>query len=764
MSNASDANLNGSSGKLSKLVPIDETALAPRDLYSPSGRYPMFDEPKDLAATIKEYLRILNRRKWVVLSCAAVVLALGTARTLMMTPLYTSTVRIQIDRNVAKIVDGGSVTPVEGSDNEFLRTQYELLQSRNLAERVASSADLASDQDFFSPQGFSFLGFIRGLLSGGGQKPPTTPDRSELTQAAANILMDSTTVRPVPGSRLVDISYRDPNPARAQRIANAYAEAFVASNLDKRFEANAYAKTFLEDQLKQLKARTEDSEKALIEFGEKEKILELNDKSSIVESNLAAANTALGNLIAERTKNEQLWKQVEEVKGFELPQLLSNRVIDGLRSKRNELETEYKEKLETFKPQYPAMIQLQNRISEIDRQLATEVKTVRGALKAAYESSLSQENETKERIEELKTEALDLQKRSIQYNTFKREVETNRGLYNNLLQRFKEVDVAGGVGANNIFIVDRAQVPNTPTSPQVMRSILLALFLGLGAGVGLAVLMDALDDLIVSIEDVEQFAGTSTLGIIPKVKDGSAELELADPRSALSEAYRSLCTSLQFTTDHGLPRSLAITSGGPGEGKSLTSIAIASHFARMGLKVLLIDADMRNSSIHKKLHLDNSVGLSNYLTGACTPPEAIQKSDLPNLAIMSSGTLPPNAADLLAGARLASLMSSALDVFDLVVLDGPPVLGLADAVLLSSAAEATVFVIGAGVARKASVSGALKRLEYSKSPLIGSVLTKFDAKSAGYGYGYGRYGGYSYNYTYSYGSQSQVTDHSKRLQ
>ncbi len=724
----------------------------------------MFDEPKDLAATIKEYLRILNRRKWVVLSCAAVVLALGTARTLMMTPLYTSTVRIQIDRNVAKIVDGGSVTPVEGSDNEFLRTQYELLQSRNLAERVASSADLASDQDFFSPQGFSFLGFIRGLLSGGGQKPPTTPDRSELTQAAANILMDSTTVRPVPGSRLVDISYRDPNPARAQRIANAYAEAFVASNLDKRFEANAYAKTFLEDQLKQLKARTEDSEKALIEFGEKEKILELNDKSSIVESNLAAANTALGNLIAERTKNEQLWKQVEEVKGFELPQLLSNRVIDGLRSKRNELETEYKEKLETFKPQYPAMIQLQNRISEIDRQLATEVKTVRGALKAAYESSLSQENETKERIEELKTEALDLQKRSIQYNTFKREVETNRGLYNNLLQRFKEVDVAGGVGANNIFIVDRAQVPNTPTSPQVMRSILLALFLGLGAGVGLAVLMDALDDLIVSIEDVEQFAGTSTLGIIPKVKDGSAELELADPRSALSEAYRSLCTSLQFTTDHGLPRSLAITSGGPGEGKSLTSIAIASHFARMGLKVLLIDADMRNSSIHKKLHLDNSVGLSNYLTGACTPPEAIQKSDLPNLAIMSSGTLPPNAADLLAGARLASLMSSALDVFDLVVLDGPPVLGLADAVLLSSAAEATVFVIGAGVARKASVSGALKRLEYSKSPLIGSVLTKFDAKSAGYGYGYGRYGGYSYNYTYSYGSQSQVTDHSKRLQ
>lgn len=757
MTNASDANLNGSSnGKLATVPPAAESALAPRDLYSPGGRYPTFDQPKDLASTIKDYLRILNRRRWLVLSLTAIILTLGTIRTLMMTPLYTATVRLQIDRSVAKIVEGGNVTPVEGADNDFLRTQYELLRSRNLAERVATSADLASDADFFKPTDFSLFGQIKGFLAG-GEKKQSEADRTQLTQWAAGILQGKSSVRPVPGSRLVDISYTDPKPARAQKIANAYAEAFITSNLDKRFEANAYAKTFLEDQLKQLKARTEDSEKALLAFGEKEKILELNDKNSIVEGNLSAANTALSSLISERVKNEQLWKQVQETKGFELPQLLSNSVIDGLRAKRNELVTEYKDKLETFKPQYPAMVQIQNRISEIDRQLATELKTVRGALKAAYESSLNQENETRARIEALKTDALDLQKRSIQYNTLKREVETNRGLYNNLLQRFKEVDVAGGVGANNVFIVDKAEMPGAPTSPQVTRSILIALLLGLGAGIGAALLMDALDDVIVSIEDVERVASTSTLGVIPKVKDGQAEVELADPRSALSEAYRSLCTSLQFTTDHGLPRSLAITSGGPGEGKSLTSMAIGYHFARMGLKVLLIDADMRNPSLHKKMRLDNSVGLSNYLTAASTPPEVIQKTDVPNLAIMSSGPLPPNAADLLAGARLASLMTTALDVFDFVVLDGPPVLGLADAVLLSSAAEATIFVVGAGVARKASVSGALKRMEYSKSPIIGAVLTKFDAKSAGYG-GYG-YGGYSYHsYTYAYGTQAGHDD------
>lgn len=751
MANAIDAQPNGSRGSLAQVAAPEETALAPRDLIGPGGRYPAtFDQPQDIAGKIREILRILNRRKWIVLSILGAMVTIGTIRTLMMTPLYTSTVRIQIDRNAAKVVEGGSVAPSDSDywSNDFLRTQYELLRSRSLAERVALSTDIASDKDFFAPRDFSLLDSIVNLFSSGGGADTADAEpaaRSNLVNAAVGMVMGGRSIRPIPGSRLVDISYTDPVPARAQKIAAAYAEGYIASNLDKRFEANAYAKTFLEDQIKQLKFRTEESEKILIEFGEKERILELNDKSSIVESNLAAANTALGNLISERIKNEQLWKQVEQSKGVDLPQLLTNGVIDGLRTKRNELVTEYQEKLETFKPGYPVMVQIQNRINETDRQLATEIKTIRGSLKAAYESSANQEQELKARIESLKTEALDLQKRSIQYNTLKREVETNRGLYNGLLQRFKEVDVAGGVGANNVFIVDRADLPTAPTSPRLLRSMMLSLMLGLGLGIGAALLLETFDDVILSMEDVER-AGLSTLGVIPKAATPWAEAELAEPRSSLSEAYRSLCTSLQFTTERGLPRSMAITSGGPGEGKSLTSVAISQHFARMGLKVLLIDADLRNPSLHKKLGMDNSIGLSNYLTGACAPPDAFQKSTIQNLAIMTSGPLPPNAADLLAGARLMSLLTVSLEVFDLVVLDGPPVLGLADAVLLSNAAEATIFVIGAGLARRASVSGALKRLEHSRSPIIGSVLTKFDAKSAGYGYGNYGYGHYHYNY------------------
>jgi polysaccharide biosynthesis transport protein len=464
----------------------------------------------------------------------------------------------------------------------------------------------------------------------------------------------------------------------------------------------------------------------------------LTEKSTIAESNLAAAHTALGALVAERIKAQELWSQVEAADEINLPQLLFNSVIDGLRSRRNALVAEYQEKLETFKPGYPGMVQIKNKMAELDRQLAFEVKTLKASFRASYESASNQEGEMRKRIDTLKEEVLDLQKRSIQYNILKREADTNRSLYDGLLQRYKEVDVAGGVGANNVFVVDRAEVPGGPSSPVMSRALLLSFALGLGAGLATALVLDRLDDTVKTPEDVGQITSLATLGIIPLAADeAGVEAELGDPRSAVSEAYRSLCTSLQFATDSGLPKSLVVTSAGPSEGKSITSVAIARHFATMGLKVLLIDADLRNPSLHAKLGLESSIGLSNYLTGACTPPETFQTTPIANLAFMSSGPLPPNAADLLAGPRLLSLLSVGLEVFDFIVIDAPPVMGLADVPLLSSAAAATVFVIGAGQARKGFVQGALKRLEMARGPLVGAVLTKYDHEAAGYGYGYG---------------------------
>ena len=398
-----------------QLIPAAQTVPA---IHDPYGRLPgygasVLDESEPFGLTqLLEYWRILYKRKWLVLSIVAAFMALSAVRTLMQTPHYTSTVRLQIDRNTAKVVEGGDAyAPVE--DNSFIQTQYQLLQSRAMADRVAS--------------------------------------RLKLGKGAVGL----PAVQPVAKSRLVDISYSDSDPQRAQQIANAYADAYIASNIDKRFQANESAKIFLEDKIKQLKERLAESDNALVAFAQKEQIVAVQEKQSTAEANLAAASAELQTLISERTKNEELWRQSENTDAINLPQLLSNSLINGLRSKRNELEIEYQEKLQTFKPGYPAMVQIQNKIQEIDRQLAEEARTTKDSLKAAYESNLAQEKALTVRVAELKKEVLDLQKRSIQYNILKREVDTNRELYTSLLQRYKEVDVAAGVGSNNVFVVDQ---------------------------------------------------------------------------------------------------------------------------------------------------------------------------------------------------------------------------------------------------------------------------------------------------------------------
>jgi polysaccharide biosynthesis transport protein len=736
------------------LVPLAQALPVARDPYAVPVPYgEAADAPQVFGLTLHDYLRILFKRRWLIVSIVGAAIVLGTVSTLMKTPLYTSTVRLQIDPNTAKIVQAGDVTPVEGPFGDFMRTQIELLNGPTIAQRVASSLKLADDQSFFAPRDFSIRHAITRLLGLGGASRQGPP-RSARENAAAGIVLGNRVVRPVLGSRLVNIDYSDPNPGRAQQIAAAYADAFIASNLDKRFQANSYAKVFLEEQLKTLKLRLEQSQKTLLDFAQKEEIVDTNNKAPIAETNLASANAALSTLISERIKNEQLWKQLDAATAINLPQLLSNPTIETLRGKRNALQADYQDKLETFKPSYPAMLQISNQIAEIDRQLATELKTLKASYKAAYESSLQQEQEMRRRIESLKADVLDLQKRSIQYNILKREVDTNQTLYDGLLQRYKEVDVAGGVGANNVFIVDKATLPGGPSSPNLSRALLMSVVFGLGLALALALLLEHLDDTVRSPEDAERISGLVTLGIIPKVAAGSTDTELANPRSHTSEAYRSLCTALQLATESGLPKTLLVSSAGPGEGKSTTALTIARHFANVGLKVLLVDADMRKPTLHLRLGLENSSGLSNYLTGACEPPDVLQQTDTPNLAFMASGPIPPNAADLLGTSRLLSLLSVGLEVFDLIVVDSPPVMGLADAPLLASSVAATIFIVGAGQVRTKLIRAAVRRLQVSRATLIGTVITRFDMRhSYGYDYGYG----YGYGYGRGYGDDAVVS-------
>jgi polysaccharide biosynthesis transport protein len=313
------------------------------------------------------------------------------------------------------------------------------------------------------------------------------------------------------------------------------------------------------------------------------------------------------------------------------------------------------------------------------------------------------------------------------------------------------VGVAGGADTNNISVVDKADPPRAKYRPSLTINGLVAVFFGLFGGIALAFIFEHLDDTIKQPEDVERVLGISVLGIIPFIREGKERKSrtglamgtIDDPRSAFAEAYRSVRTALQFSTADGAPKVIMVTSSSAGEGKSTTALSLAIHFAQANKKVLLVDADLRNPSLHRTLALENSTGLTNVLAGEAKPFEVTKLTTLPQLFFMATGPLPPNPAELLSGAKMISLVTLAAEKFDHVVIDGPPVLGLADALVLGHLAEGTILVVSAGDTRRGFAQGAIKRLRSAHTRILGCVLTKLDANSSSYGYHQNYY--YYYN-------------------
>ena len=349
----------------------------------------------------------------------------------------------------------------------------------------------------------------------------------------------------------------------------------------------------------------------------------------------------------------------------------------------------------------------------------------------------------------MKTDVLDLRRRSIQYNIYQRDADTNRQLYDALLQRYKEIGIAGGVGTNNISVVDSPEVPASPSSPKLAINLLIALISGLAIGVGAAWVMEQIDQGIADPDEIKSELHLPLLGTIPKILTGAPLSLLDDRKSMISEAYTSIQTNLSFSTDHGLPRSIAITSTRPAEGKSTSAFALALSMARLSRRVLLVDGDMRSPSVHHLLGIENRNGLSNFLAGDEDWQSLVRPSGHENLSIMTSGPLPPSAPDLLIGNRFEHLLAELLDQFDNIVIDSPPVMGLADAPLIGTKVEGMVYVVESHSTQKGMVLVALSRLRATKTALVGVILTKFDAKRAHYGYDY------NYGYGYGYGEATE---------
>ena len=685
---------------------------------------------------VQEYWKILRSHRWVVLGVLVGVLVAALVLTLLTTPIYRALATIQIKPETIKVVKSEGVTSADAAyDRDYYQTQYELLRSRALALRVIQDAQLI-DQPAF-----------RGIAA--GPAPKRSPAQAlGAQQAAVGAVLGALTIEPIRNSQLVRINYDSPDPQLAARVANAYAEAFIASNIEGRFDATAYAKKYLEQRLAELQGKLEDSEKELVSFAEQEQIVSVGaDAPSLSAQNLGELNGMLAKAQSDRIAAEAEVHQANVDSGLGLPQVVDNGLIQQLRQERAALAAQYQDKLAVYKPDYPEMLQLKGKIAESDRAIASEVGHIRASVVSRYRAAREQEDMLVRRIGLLKGDVLDLANRSIRYNILKREIATNQQLYDALLQRYKEIGVAGGIGANNISVVDRAETPGQPYKPDLRRNLLLGLMLGLALGMLAALSLHHTDRRIHSAKALEALTGLPGLGVIPLLDAGiSPNSASADLRSPFSEAYRSVRTALQFSSTHGLPRSLLVTSAGPGEGKSTTAAELGRNIAQLGRRVVLVDADLRNPSLHKVFGKTNGVGLSSVLAGATRLDAASQATDLPNLTLVTSGPLPPSPPELLGGERLVSVLQELGKAFDVVILDGPPVLGLADAPLLAGRAEATLLVVTANVTRKDSIHSALQRVAATHGRVIGTLLIRFDMRHKG------EYGYHGYDY-FSYGGQ-----------
>jgi capsular exopolysaccharide synthesis family protein len=428
-----------------------------------------------------------------------------------------------------------------------------------------------------------------------------------------------------------------------------------------------------------------------------------------------------------------------------MPQVIGNLAIQNLMDRRAEMVADYQRKSSQFKPDYPDMLNLKAQIGGLDRELAAASSAIKNALKSQYEAALQAEHSLEQQVQNAKAGMFNLQNESIQYNILKREADTSRTLYNGLLQQYKDIGVAGAVGTNNVSVVDEATLPIFPYSPNLVKNLGIALVLGLVLGLALAVLLESLDDTFKAPEEIEDLLGLSVLGVIPAAHGDVLRLVRESPRAGISEACRSLRTSLQFSTDSGLPKNIFVTSARPGDGKSTISMALAINLAQLGLRVLLIDADLRKGGQGAD---GDHPGLSNILTGVMDASAVIMETKVPGLSFIGAGPLPPNPAELIASPRMVQLITDAAAMFDVTVLDGAPIMGLADAPLLASLVSGTVLVVAAGEGRRGAVRVALRRLHFSRARVIGAVLNKFDARKVRVGYGYGSSYGYGYGYGY----------------
>ncbi|MEP9404186.1 polysaccharide biosynthesis tyrosine autokinase [Sphingomonas sp. VNH70] len=672
----------------------------------------------------------IYRNRLVMLLIVAAALVLGVISVMVMPRIYQARSSVQIDQQVAKVLGTEDSEPtVAGTDaDRFLQTQVDVINSRAMAKRVSDSLGLAANDAF--------------LESMGGRLKLRVPGERRIDQVL-DTLQKNLNVDLRRNSRVVGIQFKSRDAGLAARVANSYASNFIESNIQRKFSTSAYSREFLQSQLALAKGRLEASERSLINYARSAQLIDASAGAqqigqpegprSLVTANLVQLNENYATAAAARLQAQQRYEQARATPLLSLPDVLSNPAAQEILQRRAELNSQLNQLRERLKPDHPTVVQATAQIAELNAQLNQLAGSILNSIRNQYLTAQRQQDAIESQVARLKSATLAEQDRGVQYNILKREVDTNRQLYESLLQRFKEVSAEAGVATNNVTMVDTAETPRRPTSPRPLVNMALALVAGLFLAGLYAFGRERLDDVLRDPRDVETRLHLPLLGVVPEQEDGDPLVALRDTKSEIAESYHAIRTALELSSNQGLPRSILVTSSQMSEGKSTTSYALARDFASIGHRVLLIDADLRRPSLHRLVDVKQTdKGLSTVLARMTPVEEVVVPTDTANLAFLPSGPLPPDPANLFAGSAPSELLARLGGQYDLIVLDGPPVLALADATALSASAAATVVIAEAGGAHFGQVRNALTRLVRAQGHLLGIIVTKYNSRKSGY--------------------------------
>lgn len=681
-------------------------------------------------------------------------------------PVYQATARLLIEDERSTAMPG-----IQTADNTYYQdpepyynTQYRILRGRELTRRVVKRLDLASVPEFngtqtgpSSPMDIARQ-LARSVVELVRPAPPVTtepprPDETADEAALVGAFIGRVAVVPVTGSRLVDVQFTSTDPKFAALAADTLVEEYVTQNLEVKLQSTQNMLDWLQKELAAQQTKVEDSERALAEYRDRENAMSLDDKNNIVLSRLNALNDALLRARTSRIEHESAYSQVKSVTDASdadsIAAVAQNGQIQTLKLRLADLQRQKAQLAERYGDRHPEMVKLNASLADAQKQIELETNKVLLSVRNEYERSQLEERTLAANLEQAKGDVQDLSRKSVAYNVMEREARSNRTVYEALLQREKEMRVSSNSRANNVRLVDRAEVPGGPASPSGRRAWLMAILIGLVAAVAVAYGLDYMNDTIKTPEDVTTHLKMTFLGLVPSVR-GNKHPILGSSHSPhdFGEAFRSLRTSLNARYGAAGTKTMLVTSAQPLEGKTTTACNIAMALAYGGARVLLVDADMRRPGLHRPLRLKNDRGLAQVLSGQVRVRDVIQRTIDPNLLAITAGTPPPNPSELLASERMKTLLTNFLHgPFDWIVIDTPPVLAVTDAVVVAPLVSGVTFVVGSEMTRRRLAERAIETVLGSHPKQMGVVLNKVDFGK--HKYYYARYHGQQYKNYYA---------------